>query len=55
MLQKCTTSKMIVVINDIVDVSLSYKILTVLDDNIFCVHDAVSFCILQMKLTAFTL
>ena len=27
---------MILVINDIVDVSLSYKILTVLDDNIFC-------------------
>jgi len=27
---------MIVVINDIVDVSLSYMILTVLDDNIFC-------------------
>jgi len=48
---------MILVINDIVDVSLSYKILTVLDNNIFCAsrRTVIQQGILQMKLITFTL
>jgi len=48
---------MILVIKDIVNVSLSYRILTVIDDNIFCAsrRTVIQHGILQMKLIAFTL